>query len=84
MSYQDEGEAMLHAGADQYALVCSPAAHDKPYEQLRAVAAMAGFRVHRLDAGGGFVVVGANGWCTPELRDLNALAQRLLAMGVAT
>lgn len=84
MSGRHEGEAMLHTGSSQDAQICAPAALDKPYELLRAVAAMAGLRVHRLDAGGGFVVVGANGWCSPELRGLNALAQRLRAMGVAT
>ncbi len=57
-------------------------AERKTLERLRALAAMAGLRVHRLDCGGGFIIIGANGWCTRELRDLHALAQALRQQGV--
>lgn len=53
-----------------------------PFESLRAMAALHGHRVHRLDGGGGFIVVGPMGWCSRELRDVHALAQALRGMGV--
>jgi hypothetical protein len=55
----------------------------KRLAHMRATAALAGLRVHALDADGGFVIVGPQGWCSRELRDLHALAQALRGMGVA-
>jgi hypothetical protein len=52
------------------------------FEYLRAMAAMKGQRVHRLDGAGGYVIVGPMGWASRELRDLHALAQALRQMGV--
>jgi hypothetical protein len=54
----------------------------KRLADMRAKAALAGLRVHALDGGGGFVIVGPMGWCTRELRDMHALAQMLRQMGV--
>jgi hypothetical protein len=65
--------------------VPSADAERKALERLRALAALAalaGLRVHALDGGGGFVIVGPMGWCTRELRDVHALAQALRGMGV--
>lgn len=69
------GEAnagIVQAGADER----------KALDRLRAVAALAGLRVHALDAGGGFVVIDRLGWCSRELRDTHALAQTLRGLGV--
>lgn len=53
-----------------------------PFETLRALAALKGHRVHRLDGAGGFIIIGPMGWASRELRDLHALSQALRRMGV--
>jgi hypothetical protein len=63
--------------------VRAPASDEKLIATATARAALAGLRVHALDGGGGFIVIGPQGWTTRELPTLRELAETLRRMGVA-
>lgn len=76
------GQAQGQETADNAIVPAVDLERKDPFETLRANAALKGHRVHRLDGGGGFIIVGPMGWTSRELRDVHALAQALRQMGV--